>query len=60
MSNRYLATGEDMKSLAYNYRIGASTTAATIWETLGELKALVLPEPNEETWLEVGYFITLS
>lgn len=47
-----------MTSLAYNYRLGASTTADIIWETLGAiyncLKPLVLPEPTEATWLNVA------
>lgn len=47
-----------MKSLAYNYRLGATTTSEIIWETLGEiyncLKPLYLPEPNDAIWLKVA------
>lgn len=47
-----------MKSLAYNYRLGASTVVSITWETLGAiyncLKPIVLPEPNEAVWLKVA------
>lgn len=47
-----------MKSLAYNYRLGESTTVGIIRECLGaiynSLKPMVLPKPCKETWLKVA------
>lgn len=56
--SRYLASGESLRSLAFNYRLGESTTNDIVKETLGaiynNLKPLVLPDLTEEVWLKAA------
>ena len=58
---RFLATGDQIRSIARNYRIGASTCAKCIYETLDviweELGPIYMAAPTEDDWRESeGHF----
>lgn len=51
---RFLATGSSFKTLAFNFRVGASTVALIVSETVtaiwDELKPVHMPSPTRETF----------
>ncbi|XP_073402740.1 uncharacterized protein [Dendrobates tinctorius] len=55
---RFLATGESLSSLHFQYRLGISTisgivkhTCRALWDSLAEE---FLPEPTKERWIEIS------
>ena len=60
---RFLATGDEIRSIARNYRIGASTCSKCIYETSDaiweELGPIYMAGPTEDDWRESeGHFPT--
>ncbi|EZA49001.1 hypothetical protein X777_12852 [Ooceraea biroi] len=55
---RYLASGDNMASIAYTFRIGTSTVSKIINETCdilwNSLRESVMPPINEESWLKIA------
>lgn len=55
---RFLATGDSLKSLHYNFRIGASTAQSIIKETCEVLWVILAPIymkfPTEQEWLRIA------
>ena len=51
---RFLATGDQLRSISTNYRIGASTCAKCIYETLDatweELSLVYMAPPTKDDW----------
>lgn len=51
---RYLASGDSMHSMAYNYRVGVQTVSDCILETTKSIERRMmrhfLPKPTEQTW----------
>ncbi|XP_071040057.1 uncharacterized protein [Parasteatoda tepidariorum] len=55
---RYLASGDSMKSMALNHRVGVSTVSKIVAETCQAiwtcLSPLYLSPPNEEEWAKIA------
>lgn len=51
--NRYLATGDSLRTIAHSFRVGVSTTSKIIFEVceaIWTLKPLYMPEPTKSRW----------
>ena len=54
VTSRYLATGDAITTIAYNFRLGVSTARQIIWMSAQQfgmvLAPIYMPVPSEDKW----------
>ncbi|KAL7400386.1 hypothetical protein ABVT39_011185 [Epinephelus coioides] len=51
---RYIATGDSMSSLAFNYRLGESTVANAVKDTCVRMIETYILQPTEDDWRRIA------